>query len=440
VISGKFPTVASHRRFFEALLEDLFRQVTRLSFTFSTVTAQGVRQAQRPPSPIFTLHFLLQYSRRLLDAVNLILSNPHRLLSDREERLPLAQASEIDADVVLEILHSPQSWQRASGFLLANRLGGYAPERVWQRLPEETLDTPENRFVLAFLRQVLSAADALPGQPWWSTLLPDRVRLVRDAAGNLRQAIQHPTFAEVSEMRLLPAHSRVLARREGYRQLFELWQVFQMARRPLFGPLQHAIELRDVATLYELWVFFALAKQIGDALGIAPKFVVQQDEAKGLKYTSKVWFGEAGSLLYNAEFRQNRRLRSYTLTLRPDFTWLSGESSSPPARLVFDAKFRMNLTKQELDQLGESELPEGSPLQDDLNKMHTYRDALGLHTAVSIYPGSQQVFYDWEKGVSRSFSIADLLAGRYSGVGAIPMSPAGLPASDNVMNGDNAYA
>jgi hypothetical protein len=39
----------------------------------------------------------------------------------------------------------------------------------------------------------------------------------------------------------LPLTSRVLLRRDGYREMLDLWRRFHQARRPLFAPLQHAL-------------------------------------------------------------------------------------------------------------------------------------------------------------------------------------------------------
>ena len=84
----------------------------------------------------------------------MILAAPHRQLHDNPDLVSLAEVTEADADVLLDILQAPERWVRATGFPLANVCKGYAPTHVWQRRPEETTDTPENRFALAFLRQV----------------------------------------------------------------------------------------------------------------------------------------------------------------------------------------------------------------------------------------------------------------------------------------------
>ena len=54
----------------------------------------------------------------------MILAAPHRQLHDNPDLVSLAEVTEADADVLLDILHVPERWVRATGFPLAERLQG----------------------------------------------------------------------------------------------------------------------------------------------------------------------------------------------------------------------------------------------------------------------------------------------------------------------------
>ena len=56
VISPKFPTPSEHCAFYQRLLDDLFARAARIPFTASALTARGVTESLRPPSPLFVLH------------------------------------------------------------------------------------------------------------------------------------------------------------------------------------------------------------------------------------------------------------------------------------------------------------------------------------------------------------------------------------------------
>ena len=412
VISSKFPTPDRHYKFYRVLLEDLFARATLLPFRFTGSTSRGVSESLHPPSPLFVYYFFLQFAPLLRQALETIHARPHRLLVDHPAYVPLVQASEADADVLVDILHSPDRWVRANGFPLAQRMHGYAPTEVWQRLPEETLNTPENRFVLAFLRQLLVAAESLRRQSWWNNVPSNRKEAISTTTYALREFMGWQIFDDVGEMKRAPYASQVLLRREGYREIRVLYERFNQARIPLFAPLQHAIEVRDIATLYEQWCFFALVEEIGTSLGITPDVEYKTAVEPGLKQQTKARFGDEGELHYN------RWGRGYSMRLRPDFSWIRNGK----LEVVLDAKFRLEWTDQALDDEGDT--PDAKAKREDLYKMHTYRDALGVRAAVAVYPGTKfSYFSNIESGVVPEKLITVLTQPAVGGIGAFPYRP-----------------
>ena len=413
VLSSKFASPSEHVGFFRSLLEDLYARAVRLPFHFRGPTGRGVKEALQPPTPLFTLHFLTRYAQRLQSALALVKASPHRCLADEVEQVGLPQASQADANVLQDIVRSPERWVSTNqDFVLARRLHGYAPLNVKQRLSVETLDTAENRFVHHFVLQLLVAAEQLVAQPWWHRVGTDRKAEIRAITDLMRRTYHHPMFDEVGDMHRLPLGSQVLLRRDGYRDLLDLWRRFHRARRPLFSRFRQAIEVRDIATLYEVWVFFALIDEIRMILGKGPQVELRTTASHGLAWNARARFGTEGSLVYNRGFRQPN---SYSVSLRPDFSWM--EDGSP--EVVLDAKFRLErLPSQE-----EEDSPGATAKRADLYKMHAYRDALGVRAAVALYPGTENVLYDKRLGRASSIALHDLLTGNASGIGAIPMRP-----------------
>lgn len=418
VLSTKFPTPTCHLAFYRTLLSDLFAQAAQLPFTISGPTARAVTEATTPPTPLFAYYFLCQYAGELTTALTTIQARPHRELQDNPQRVPLAAVTEADADILLSILHAPEEWQPvAPDFPLAAQLNGHAPTHVWQRCSIETTDTPPNRFVRAFVRDLLAAADMLPAQRWWMQAPPKRRDEIQLLEQQLQQALHQAPLAEAGPLHHLPLTSQVLLRRDGYRELLPLWQRFQGARRPLFAALQQAMEVRDIAQLYEIWVFFRLVKEIQQALGEEekpPVLTLTFSDEYGLHWGAEARYGSGDRLLYNHTYRLPH---SYSVALRPDFAWVQNGKLT----VVLDAKFRLEQTAWQ------SETSEAAPgttvKQDDLYKMHTYRDALGVRAAVALYPGDQACFYRQDRPKDELPTLAALLTGELAGVGALPMQP-----------------
>lgn len=416
ISTKKFPTLEEHLAFFRALLDDLFALSARLPFTFDAPTHRAVGESLLPPSAIFTYWFLCHFEQKIGTAINIILSAPHRQLLDREGFVRLHEATEADEDVLLSILQSPQELVENSGIAIAKPLLGHAPQRVWQRLPEDTFDTPENRFVVWFLRQMQAAADALPEK---------RKKTIRGLSGLLRRTITQPIFEHVQPMRLFPSASQVLLRRDGYRDMLDIWRAFNQARRPFFGSLQEAIDLRRIDVLYEFWVFFRLVDEIRDILGEEPAVEIPISDERGLERKAVACFGAKGKLTYNMQSGQSTKFRSYSVELRPDFTWMKDNGPD----FVLDAKFRMErLVPDEPEgpngQDDEDE-PEKLAKRSNLYKMQTYRDALRVRAAVALYPGNISEF--WEVGGRHVLgtSLRQLLDCKteFSGIGSLVLKP-----------------
>jgi predicted component of viral defense system (DUF524 family) len=430
-------------RFYQSLVTDLVKRSAPLVFSLLAPTEHLVQEIPEPPTLVVLYHFLDQRHDELMVALEGILARPYRLLTAEEEFAPLHQAHEVDADVVLSILTNPQHWveyQRA-GLAVAERLGGYAPQKVWQRLAVETFDTPENRFVRWFVGELLSWVETLLA---WKQFPEGSRESFVELKGQLEMALHDPLFDEVGDMVYFPATSQVLLKRSGYRELLELYRQYLNSKRPaFFRDLQEAIDSRDVATLYEYWCFFELAVKLAAILSPRnpqPQFKLEVTEEGGLKPKVAARFkGAPHELVFNRSFGASKVGRqwgkSYSVPLRPDFSLFLQEPDGSSRLIVYDAKFRFDASDVEIvSRSGEEDqlTPEETALRDgdvqrlakaaDIYKMHTYKDALGAQAAVVLYPGTERHVF-WERGVIQGPGDDWLINLR--GVEAIPLVPEG---------------
>lgn len=419
VLSPKYPTPEKHQVFYQTLLTQLYRRAVQLPFAISAPTQVMVNEAPMPPSPLFVYNFFRSYGPAIRTALEMIIAEPHRQLTDEQQWLPLPQATEIGPEVVLAMLAHPEYLVKASPdvIAIAAYLNGQAPTQVWQRLPRETFDTPENRFVRACLAEFLRWLEILPTISWWS-LVPQAAKIdLRGLTGHLGQIRRDPLFDEVGQMVVFPAASQVLLRRDGYRELLQLWRLFQLARRPFFVQMQTAIELRDVATLYEFWCFYELIAQLSATCGSQPSCWIEVTDNQGLKYEARAGWATFGQLVYNRTF--GHRSGSYSVSLRPDFVFYPAQQIGLKTQpFIFDAKFRFSYSEWTAD---DDDTPDRLAKRVDLYKMHTYRDALKAKTAVVLYPGNTPIFYSLTGEKITNFTLLDTLT--TEGIGVIEMEP-----------------
>jgi predicted component of viral defense system (DUF524 family) len=374
---------------------------------------------QRPPSLLVQYFYLLNNADGIVEATRLIERSPHRVLDDESLHVSIHDLTEVDADIVLQLVQGGAAWDRSA---MPPRLRG-APGGVWFRVPRESFDSAENQFVRAVAVEMADSCERVL-RAWWLRDRDDvgvaRTRKTLSTLhGQLRQFVRAPMFDEVGPLRRVPAASRVLQRRSGYRELNQAWLGFLQSREPVWQRLQEAFDLRDIATLYEYWVWFALCREVSVALGgVRPEIAAMPPGEPGLPHGLGAGFGAHGTLTYNAT------RKAYSgVWLRPDYLW----ESASGRKVAFDAKFRLAWDAAPLDVEETASDPVARAKADDLVKMHAYRDAIpGLACAVVVFPGTVAEFRTVAGEHRPGVTIADVLGGELAGVGAIPMRPEGV--------------
>jgi len=433
VVSSKFKLDEPESPFYypdfcRALIDQLVEYCLSFPFAFPAPVYHAVEESPEPPSPLFIFHFLRNHGEQIQAALGAVLARPHRVLSEREDDVLLLQVKEVNGSVLLDILRRPEHWGRVRGGMAEMPIAQwletpdgtrYAPTRVRQLLKVDTFDTPENRFVKWFAQRLA----------FWAQWCRHHIRNgawdeVASLCGFLESALHHQLFAEVGEMAYFPSGSQVLLKRDGYRELLQLYRLFNLARRPFFGPLAEAIDSRDVCTLYEYWCFFKLVKELEQLWGKA-KIGLKVEERGGMQWGVIAGFCDDRELVYNKEFGRCR-YGSYSVPLRPDFVL---HQPGKPI-IVFDAKFRFDLAllpnPEERDTY-EPEVVEGNVerivRRADLYKMHTYRDALAAQAAVVLYPGERDVFYRTDHRECTTVCLRELMQPEWTGIGALGFIP-----------------
>jgi len=360
-------------------------------------------------------HALLDHpDRPLLGALKSILANPHRRLVREEREVPVELASAISARTLDDVVAGRWPFQRAPvGLVVGGKPenGRVLPVRVADAGSRETLDTPENRFVKAFL----DACDRLlAGMAARVAHAPNKLgaRLAVDVAA--MQAVITPLrraalFRGVGVLTQMPVASTVLQRRAPYREVFRSHLLLRAATRALpfsAAEIVQMLEVKNVAQLYELWCGFHLFGLVTAHLGAPDRATMTEGNAFGatVRRGLKLTWPTGHAMAFNATYTRKHGFhgRSRSVYLRPDFA-LYVPSGPAPGLHLFDAKFR-------LDHHGDEESTSKS---DDIHKMHTYCDAIAAaKSAWVLYPGDTSHRYPDEHDASA-----------LGGVGAFPALP-----------------
>lgn len=416
---------------FKELLDCLADELAELLLTYDSPVSLSFGITEQLAENNVALHFLM---RRVMAEQNLplaadeILSAPHSRIYEVIETVSIEEIQDPEPELIIDDLDASCM---ASDGPLARFFGGYTPKDLPQRKLRESIDTPENRYAKGFLEYCRDIAYALELK--MGTF--HRKAAEREArlwGTRLDQILQHSVWKEVGQLIAFPTNSQVLQRKRGYKELFKLdvslraslalsWKEGAQVADGLSG------DARPVNQIYEYWCFFTLRKILQDFCRevdggnfiTVSKDGLRVQLAKGkrsecrFEYTADNGTLVRISLFYNKRFRHPKKSSlnwsgSYTTAFDPDFSVHTSLllHNTQSHWLHFDAKYRLERREVEyLFNAGEddddtdlmTEIAEGSVYenelarvykQDDLYKMHTYRDGiLSSRGAYILFPG-----------------------------------------------------
>ena len=456
VLSAK----VNYRQDYRGMLNSIANECSELLFDIRAASRMRLRPKFRPGPR--NLQRQLEFlgaeltSRSFVAALQRVTTMPHQKLGAQWEEQDVSRLRRGGRDLARQIgsaqarvLVPPDSFpaqtMRALGITAPS-----LPRVISVRRQVDSLDTPENRFVkyvLTHFRDFLKRIEPILK----GSAAEDRQRLLRTnhhLQEQLNAALSADLFKGVAAPTILPLGSPVLQRKGGYREILLAWLKFDLASELVWkgGEDVYGAGKRDMATLYEYWLFFQLLRLFRDKfqLTVPPARTLFEHTDGGLNLRLKVNepLGIEGRCLRHAR-RLNVRFHynlthersdsrsqpgSWTRRMRPDFTlsfWPEGfslqeaETQELTVHIHFDAKYRVeNITElfgEADDDLSveKAQQKRGNYKRADLLKMHAYRDAIRRSEgAYILYPGGAN-------GPSRFQGFHEILPG----LGAFALKP-----------------
>jgi len=421
-------------KLYENLLNYISDKFANLVFAFDeSYTASNYKTEISKDDISYLKFFLIKSFLPELEGIyNLIIKEPHRLIVQEEQICDISDSNYIDIASINKIFlnqnflaNIPDNHRlsKTKLFLIIKKRFDKSlfPTKSYKIKKFYDSDTPENRFVLYFTKLLYNYFDELKSnlkEKQGTYLNNELLSKVNHTSTMLENILSNPLWKEIGQLNFIPFGSTVLQKKEGYRQLFRLYSLFQLtARFDVFqNDFKNIIENKETSLLYEYWCFFQLKDILDSRLklkNIVP--VVRNDtfkqnivEGVALSYKSDIKF------YFNKTFNGKSK-ESYSLAYRPDFAIINKNGE----KLLFDAKnkgIRDNFYGEE----NEGDI--NTYKQEDIDKMHTYKDAISeVYGAFILYPGLK----------TEIFSCHNCQGDNFSGVGAIAIKP------KDENNGDN---
>lgn len=341
---------------------------------------------------------------------------------------------------------------RSNRVKLATPIGNLydVPTKIETTHKSETTDTPENRFIKhaleVFLQFCIECRNSFITNGYSKSKIEAEALVEK-----LENHLNHPFFKEIERPTTLKLNSPALQRKSGYRELLNAWLQFDLVAKLIWkgGDDVYKAGKRDIAVLYEYWLFFVLYDlmktkfKINDNNATYKHLIEPTDDGlnvvvKSGKLTALEGTYKSEGRELHIKFSYNRtfdggtkygakKAGSWTKALRPDYTlsiWpeeikneIKAEELERIVHIHFDSKYKVqqftiktdveqdvidsdedlaivnNNDEGKIDSLEKEKRDErkGIYKNADLLKMHAYKDAIRrTGGAYVLYPGTEE--------------------------------------------------
>lgn len=371
-------------------------------------------------------------SKDFEEAIQKIISAPKTVWTTISEQSDVRKVKRFSSYEIRQLTTTSNRINLPDNHYLSRKGITSIPSKIYSTKKIESIDNAENRFVKHALEIYLSFCEKCFNK------FKDHTREKKEAELLIKKIEIHlnqPFFSEISRPQSLKLNSPVLQRKSGYREVLKTWLMFDLAAKLVWkgGDDVYAAGKKDIATLYEYWLFFALYDLFDSKFklnklehdDVPYKHLIEEDKnslnviIKSGVHTALSGLFETETRNLNVKYSYNRTFQggkifnndkgsgSWTTTLRPDYTlsfWPEGFSDEEAEReelivhIHFDAKYKVKQfsikTEFSFLDLEQEEISERKGIYNnaDLLKMHAYKDAIRrTGGAYVLYPGTEKI-------------------------------------------------
>ena len=363
---------------FDAMVREVLEDTFAL-FSLSAFRRGIARQSGSKSPPLARLEFLRSRGEKIIEAVEAIARSPRHFLSGKDVTVPLHRAIRATGPEIIKSFRSGViRIETVRPTRLPAMLGGRLPERLTLRRSRQSVDIQEHRQIKACLKSwstwLASVADVLTkiGKSKDSEITTTAATWAARARRIGRQFSRVASSGFMADVSEGPAflHMSSLFRNDPvYQRFYRLWQDMNLGLAAIFGDFLQ-MPLARTYELYELWCFLRLLRACVEEyghLGLDLTNLFITDAVDGVTIAAgavKVSVGSGKVLCFQRQYEEYwiepTGEGSFSRKMVPDVVFADTDPNGATQYvIVLDAKYRID---------------EG--LNDALNSIHTYRDAL----------------------------------------------------------------
>ncbi len=403
-----FPVKLDYKNDYEAIMEDLTKELYNLIFEFLRETYKSYKLgSHKSNSLVEFLEIIKHIYSDFMKAIGAIIVQPHHVLKTEHEVVSVHKVKHVDNRSI--------KWLERHSGSVAIIDGKLVAEKVLAARKEIKYDTRENQLTKFILQSIVKRLNEFKRK----YMAMDRVKNngpdqegvlnpINKMIAGINNKLNSSFLKDVSAFKGQGQLSLVFSMALGYRELYGYYMILQHGL-DLSGDVFH-MSLKDLADLYEYWCFIKLNSILNsnDKYKLTSKDIIRANRS-GLfitliknKQKSTVRYetenGEKIALAYNASGKYPTGPQKPDNTLSLSKYTQQGEKKY---QYVFDAKYKVNPAMPGTYYYNHiSKLP--GPEEEDINTMHRYRDAI-----VSLHEKE----YPWERLMFGAYVLFPLSGG-----------------------------
>jgi hypothetical protein len=377
-----FPSKLDYQKDYHRLLEEVNDEIYNLAFHFIRKTYLGAKiKLDGKPSLSEFYQLMKKHFLQFIQAINRIEQQPHHKLETTYVKVRGDQLSKPDSYTRKYLQRRSQFVDIESGISIHGKM--MMPLEGVKVKKDLLYDTLENRYVKwMMLRLVDKLTDLIqtienPNKRWKAEPDTELIERLTKMKQMLELRRMNPFWQKIGRLDR-SVMSLVLQMASGYRDAFQIFLIVSKGLM-LQGRL-YQMSVKDVATLYEYWTYLKLGQILGRKYTMLSQDIVQVNR-EGL------FVNLDSNQRSERKFEHPITKEKITLTYQKYETGLPTISQKPDTMLtiskkgrdysfnyVFDAKYRIDYAQD--DSSYKSRYHSPGPVEEDINTMHRYRDAL----------------------------------------------------------------
>ncbi|RLQ93622.1 restriction endonuclease-like protein [Falsibacillus albus] len=377
-----FPTKLSYKDDYHKLLEEVNDEVYNLAFHFIKKTFLGASSHLSENPSLAEFYRLIEfYIGSFTRSIQRIEEQPHHQLLTEHQLVRGERIKKLDQKGRKYLRRNPQLFvETKNGVVLHDK--PVFPVKGLTARKTITYDTLENRFVkwmMERLHHKLKDLEEKLRQPGRYEKKADDDLLGKTILmqAALKTSLNKPFWKSISGLDRT-ATSMVIQRKMGYREAYKIYLI--VTRGLMLEGELYKMSVKDVATLYEYWTYLKMGQIL--RANYIPQYQDVVKISHGSLFVNLDQTAQAKQVFLHPETDeriilsfQKRDGQLPTVTQKPDIM-LEVEKKHAHNRYhyVFDAKYRIDFDFNKNPE--ESNAERVGPMEEDINTMHRYRDAL----------------------------------------------------------------